>query len=137
MRKPVCRNCPPLTVEQILAWADAHHARTGRWPHTKSGPVEGAPGEAWGNIDNALRLGRRGLPGGDSLARLLDRRRARGPGRVPWTPAEDELVRALPPAEAAGRAGRTLPAVYYRRHQLGVGRPPRPAPAPRPGGSPP
>src|SRR5262249_41260148 len=23
---------PPLTVEQILAWADAHHDRTGRWP---------------------------------------------------------------------------------------------------------
>jgi hypothetical protein len=22
----------PLTVEQILAWADAHHARTGEWP---------------------------------------------------------------------------------------------------------
>jgi hypothetical protein len=126
---------PPLTVEQVLAWADAHHARTGRWPHAKSGPVEGAPGEAWGNINAALYDGHRGLPGGDSLARLLNRHRGRREhGWIPWTPAEDELVRALPPAEAAGRAGRTLPAVYYRRHQLGVGRPPRPAPAPRPGG---
>jgi hypothetical protein len=32
-------------------------------------------------------------------------------------------VRALPPAEAAARTGRTLPAVYHRRRQLGVGRP--------------
>jgi hypothetical protein len=131
------RGRPPLTVEQILAWADAHHARTGRWPHAGSGPVEGAPGEVWGNVNAALYDGHRGLPGGDSLARLLDRRRARGPGRVPWTPAEDELVRALPPAAAAARAGRSLPAVYQRRRYLGVGRPPRPDPAPRPGGPPP
>ena len=116
---------PPLTVEQILAWADAHHARTGRWPHAKSGPVEGAPGEAWGNIDSALRHGHRCLPGGDTLARLLNRHRGRrGHGWAPWAPAEDELVRTLPPAEAAARTGRTLPAVYQRRHHLGVGLPP-------------
>jgi hypothetical protein len=29
----------------------------------------------WRNIDNALRLGMRGLPGGSSLARLLDEKR--------------------------------------------------------------
>jgi hypothetical protein len=28
---------PPLTVDQILAWAKAHHKRTGRWPHAKAG----------------------------------------------------------------------------------------------------
>ena len=115
----------PLTVEQVLAWADAHYARTGRWPTAASGPVEGAPGEAWGRINAALYDGYRGHPGGDSLARLLNRHWGRGHGRVSWTPAEDELVRALPPAEAAGRAGRTLPAVYQRRHQLGFGLPPR------------
>ena len=115
----------PLTVEQVLAWADAHHARTGGWPACKSGPVPEAPGEAWGNIDSALRHGHRGLPGGDTLPRLLDRHRGRrGHGWVPWTPAEDELVRTLPPAEAAERTGRTLPAVYQRRHDLGVGLPP-------------
>ena len=115
----------PLTVEQILAWADAHHARVGARPTCKSGPVPEAPDEAWANIDSALRHGHRGLPGGDSLARCLNRYRGRrGHGWFSWTPAEDELVRTLPPTEAAERTGRTLPAVYQRRHDLGVGLPP-------------
>jgi hypothetical protein len=66
---------PPLTVERILAWADAHQARMGRWPTAASGPVADAPGESWRTLDGALALGRRGLPGGDSLSRLLRRRR--------------------------------------------------------------
>jgi hypothetical protein len=107
------RHRPPLTVGQILAWADAHHARTGEWPTAFSGPVADAPGEKWDYLDQALRNGHRGLPGGDSLPRLLDRRRRGGkkprrpPGR-PWTPAEDELVRTLSPREAARRTGRGL-----------------------------
>jgi hypothetical protein len=39
-----------------------------------SGEVPQAPGETWGAIDHALKDGRRGLPGGDSLAALLARR---------------------------------------------------------------
>jgi hypothetical protein len=39
------------------------------------------------------------------------------PGR-PWTAADDRLVLALPPPEAARRLGRTLPAVYGRRSKL-------------------
>jgi hypothetical protein len=66
---------PPLTVEQILAWADEPHARTGQWPRERSGPVAAAPGEKWCNIGVALAEGFRGLPGGDSLARLLARER--------------------------------------------------------------
>jgi hypothetical protein len=66
---------PTLTVEQILAWADAHQRRTGRWPGQESGPVTGAPDERWRTIDGALRSGGRGLPGGSSLARLLTERR--------------------------------------------------------------
>ena len=31
-----------LTVEQILAWADAHHAAKGNWPTHDSGRVRGA-----------------------------------------------------------------------------------------------
>ena len=62
---------PPLTVERILAWANAHHARTGRWPTSGDGPVEGMPGEAWGKINAALKQGHRSLPDGSSLARLL------------------------------------------------------------------
>jgi hypothetical protein len=64
---------PRLAEEGILAWAREHHARTGAWPNQHAGPVVVAPGEVWGNIDQALRDGRRGLPGGDSLARLLGR----------------------------------------------------------------
>jgi hypothetical protein len=120
------RRKPPLTVEQILAWADANHRRTGQWPTLHSGPVPEAPGEVWRNLDAALYDGLRGLPGGDSLARLLDRHRGTGRVHIAWTPAEDERVRTLPPAEAAERTGRTLRAVLTRRHLLGVRRPGRP-----------
>jgi hypothetical protein len=65
---------PPLTVAQILAWADSHRARTGKWPQVRSGPVRDAPGETWIAIEDALRLGTRGLKGGSSLARLLAQR---------------------------------------------------------------
>lgn len=66
---------PPLTPELILVWADAHHARTGEWPNRSSGPVADAPGETWQGIVSALHNGCRGLPGGSSLARLLDAER--------------------------------------------------------------
>jgi hypothetical protein len=66
---------PRLRIKQILAWADAHHARTGRWPALASGPIRGAPGETWSKVHGALRFGRRGLPGKSSLARLLNRER--------------------------------------------------------------
>jgi hypothetical protein len=116
---------PPLSEALILAWADAHHARGGRWPHASSGPVADAPGENWHAINQALAYGARGLPGGDSLARLLVRH-----GRRPalhdradsggWTAEELDLVRTLRPEEAARRTGRSLRAVYQRRYLLGV-----------------
>jgi hypothetical protein len=65
------RRCSPLTVEQILAWADRHRRRTGRWPSADSGPVLDAPGETWGALNLALWNGHRGLPRRLSLARLL------------------------------------------------------------------
>src|SRR4051794_7311393 len=55
---------PDLTVDRILGWADAHHARTGRWPVDTDGPVADAPGETWHAIGSAARLGRRGGAGG-------------------------------------------------------------------------
>jgi hypothetical protein len=123
----MARRKPPLTVEQILAWADAHHARTGRWPTARTGPVPEAPGEVWRNLDAALYRGGRGLPGGGSLARLLHQHRGYGGhGWAAWTVAEDEVVRALPPREAAKRTGRKLREVYQRRYQLGLGLLPRP-----------
>jgi hypothetical protein len=68
------RRRPPLTVAQILDWADAHHRRTGAWPSARAGPVVEAA-DTWRAVDGALRSGGRGLPGGDSLARLLRRER--------------------------------------------------------------
>lgn len=62
---------PLLKTEQVLVWADEHHRQTGRWPTQYSGPVIGAPGEVWGNVNAALTVGRRGLPGRSSLAKLL------------------------------------------------------------------
>jgi hypothetical protein len=62
---------PPLTMEQILFWAEETARRTGSWPHVRSGPVLGAPGETWKGVNAALRDGRRGLPGGASLALLV------------------------------------------------------------------
>jgi hypothetical protein len=69
------QHLPRLTEEQILIWADGHHRRTGRWPNLNSGPIVGARGESWLNVDYDLRDGFRGLPGGSSLARLLDAER--------------------------------------------------------------
>ena len=68
------RALPPFTIEQILAWADAHHERTGKWPNHKSGPI-GETGESWKGVQQALSLGRRGMPGGSSIFKLLQKRR--------------------------------------------------------------
>ncbi len=69
------RNPPKLTQEKILDWIDAHKQRTGQWPRVMSGPIPEAPGETWRNLDNALRLGLRGLPEDSSLARLIQEHR--------------------------------------------------------------
>jgi hypothetical protein len=66
---------PLLSVEEILASADAYHARTGHWPTAHSGPIPEAPGTTWLGVDKSLRRGRRGLPGDSSLARLLQQQR--------------------------------------------------------------
>jgi hypothetical protein len=63
-----------LTIQQILKWADAHHARTGRWPGKKSGAIPGTDGEMWGSVCMALYQGWRGLPR-SSLADLLEQHR--------------------------------------------------------------
>jgi hypothetical protein len=119
-RKPRRRG-GPLTEERILQWADAHRARTGCWPSAGSGEIVEAPTDTWRRVDFSLRFGHRGLPGGDSLAQLL--RRERGDSAMhPWTEAEDELARTLPPAEVAQRMWRAVRAVYTRRRDLGVQR---------------
>ena len=75
---------PPYRLHHILAWADAHHQRTGEWPGFDSGPIEDMPGETWHAVHSALSTGTRGLPGGSSLARLLfEHRGVRNPKDLP------------------------------------------------------
>jgi hypothetical protein len=64
-------NLPRLTDGTILAWADHHRDRTGKWPTENAGPTLGANGETWGNINAALRVGIRGLKGRRTLAQLI------------------------------------------------------------------
>jgi hypothetical protein len=96
---------PPLTEEQILVWADAWHTRTGEWPHTDcSEDVPEAPGECWNNIDQSLRDGSRGLPGSDSLARLLARHRGhRNLGALPHLTVKQILTWAKAHHRRTGR----------------------------------
>ncbi|HEV3383255.1 MAG TPA: hypothetical protein VG097_00500 [Gemmata sp.] len=72
-RKRNPQDLPLLNAKLILTWADAHHKRTGTWPTRKLGAIVSAPEEAWSAVDTALRAGCRGLPGGSSLLRLLER----------------------------------------------------------------
>lgn len=67
----------PLNIKQVLAWADAHHKRTGSWPHGNSGPIRDAPppGETWQNVDAVLVAGHRGLPRRMSVTKLLVKHR--------------------------------------------------------------
>jgi hypothetical protein len=76
-----------LSVERILAWADAHHASGGKWPTARSGLVAAAPGEWWSVIDVALKKGYRGLQGGSSLSQLLATSRS-----APPRPLSVELI---------------------------------------------
>ena len=77
-----------LEVERILGWADDHRTATGQWPDRSSGPVEGVDDETWSAIDAALRRGRRGLPGGSSLAGLLALERGVRDGSNPESPEQ-------------------------------------------------
>jgi hypothetical protein len=64
-------NAPRLSIAGILQWAVAHQQRTGAWPNMDSGLIGEAPGETWHAVNQALRQGCRGLPGGITLAQLL------------------------------------------------------------------
>src|SRR5262249_46343680 len=75
----------PLTIAQILDWADAHFRLTGNWPISSSPGVLPDSTVRGRSIDVALQIGLRGLAGGSSLAQLLaEKRRVRfGHRRVP------------------------------------------------------
>jgi hypothetical protein len=98
------KRLPRLTVEQILAWADAHRRATGQGPSGTSGPVRGAPEENWMCVNAALRVGLRGLPGGGSLARLLAQcRGAHNPAALPGLTIKQILAWADAYCRRAGR----------------------------------
>ena len=80
--------------EQILAWADAHHARTGEWPSVFSGRVEGGGGVTWLALDFALRKGKAGLPGGSSLIQLLAAERGVPMRKTDSSPITEEEILA-------------------------------------------
>lgn len=94
---------PPLTVEQILCWADAHRERTGQWPGRTSGPVAESPAENWAALGLALRNGYRGLPRGTTLRNLLSARKA-----VAVHDWEEEAIRRYRAGEALNRLARSL-----------------------------
>jgi hypothetical protein len=77
------------------------------------------------HVVEAVAAAHRGKAASDETrAKIREAQRRRGTrppkaGR-PWTDAEDELLRTLPPAEVARRTGRTLTAVYGRRAVLGL-----------------
>lgn len=64
------RRKPPLSLDQIHVWATAFARRYGHWPDRKAGLIDGTT-ETWSGVDDALRRGLRGLPGGSSLMKLL------------------------------------------------------------------
>jgi superfamily II DNA or RNA helicase len=97
-----------LSVQQVLEWADEHHRSTGRWPTSTSGQVAGKDGEDWNNINASLRVGLRGLPGGSSLAKLLEEfRDVRNRGQLPPLTEEKILEWADHHYEVNGKWPRT------------------------------
>ena len=81
-----------LTIWDVLAWADAHHERTGRWPSCNSGVVHDRPGARWSSINTALMQGFRGFRGGSSVAKLLAKHRGVRPGRGPSTLTLNKII---------------------------------------------
>ena len=55
-RRRVVQDCPRLSINEVLAWADAHLAATGDWPACHGGKVCAAPYDvSWRAVDCACR----------------------------------------------------------------------------------
>lgn len=65
----------PLSISEILKWADLHHQRTGKWPNSRTGRILDQPDRTWEAVQTALAKGTCGLSGGSSLHRLLRKHR--------------------------------------------------------------
>ncbi|MCI0364830.1 MAG: hypothetical protein L0219_13205 [Phycisphaerales bacterium] len=114
------RNPPRLTVKQILAWADRHHAKHGSWPKTESGPIREAPGESWWTVNDALKQGKRGLPVRMRVLGLLCKHRGlRDPQNPPRLTIRQILQWADDHYERTGewpsrQSGKVLPDAHER-----------------------
>ena len=97
---------PDLSVDEVLAWADAHFEQSGVWPDWQSGPIDQAPGETWFTVAAVLALGRRGLPGGQSLRDFLDEQRGGTSHTVPEFSERQILVWVLAWQTRVGRRPR-------------------------------
>jgi hypothetical protein len=87
------RRCSPLPVEQILDWADRFGARHGSWPNSGDGRISYDLSLTWNGVNEALRQGYRGLPGGSSMAQLLAEHRGhRNVARLPDLTVPQMLV---------------------------------------------
>lgn len=69
-------NRKTYTPELILEWAEHFYKANGYYPTKRSGAVDygiidGYSETSWSSIDACLRRGRLGLPGGDSLHKLI------------------------------------------------------------------
>jgi len=83
---------PDITFDEILALADDFRARFGRWPRRDDGPVTGVPDLTWCAVDQALKKGRRHLPPGSSLAKLLLQCRERRHGLYPPNLTAEQIL---------------------------------------------
>ncbi len=77
---------PELTIDQILLWADEFMAANGSYPTCNRGDIAGSKGETWSSVNSALKVGRRNLPGGSSLAQILFVNRGVKRGKGPKLP---------------------------------------------------
>jgi hypothetical protein len=75
-RAPHPKKKQKLSVRRIWQWVLRHYHDSGEWPRKSRDNIPGSI-DTWFSIDNALRSGLRGLPGGSSLAQLIDHRRRR------------------------------------------------------------
>ncbi len=76
---------PPLSIDEIVEWAQAYKEEHNKWPRASSGLVEGVPHKmTWAMVNSALSKGLGGLSGGSSLAELLEEHfDVRGPADFP------------------------------------------------------
>lgn len=74
--QPDRRKSDSLSEDRILVLAEVFFRMHGIWPtSTESRPVPDKPKDSWSNYDRYLYYGNRGLPGGSSLAKLLQKER--------------------------------------------------------------